>query len=596
MKKISDFTEKLLLDHPSEISPLSTDFFTTAYTTTTTTTTTQDREPVQTQLSNIPVQQEEDSRINRLNQIRAAYQTDAVLFSYQNSSFTHQNLMREALDILQDFEEGDPVRVNFWLNVALDCLRFLRLSRSEWCFFMSIKPDLQIRMQAEIRRAFGDDKVQNVPDSIIEEAVELIKLIESRLNESTPHPNQEELVNDGEPVQTFSQPEEERGGQGPHYVGEPEEQELVTSPSAFSSHAFIIHSFPTPPDAILTQTTTPQITHGMALQGFYPFQTCRTLPAPNSFGHSPFVCQDFSTRLEAIKGAIHPGYQHYQQGQAQATFTSSLELFTNHVTDTELKNFNYSPLEEPLAESLAIWLTKLGDSAEFANEKVRPYFCHRILSILQFAVKNEEFLESLTQELGEVIETCSDGALFLANQMEVLEKVKKVSDDGCLKVLKGTYAVELLKEFSIKKLVQLKSSGCKVDPGETHLRFQVELREVLQLPTSCTSMNFPSWAKIDEVDLIEAIDFVKSGSADVNAFADYLVSQKFWVKKIEKDYARERKKYLKGIRLEMKALDSQMGEISDQKYLTESTNLKQKYEKAIASWQKATTLDILKSI
>ena len=110
---------------------------------------------------------------------------------------------------------------------------------------------------------------------------------------------------------------------------------------------------------------------------------------------------------------------------------------------------------------------------------------------MQAESEDKNVYEGLLVRISDSIDACNDKPAWALNQMGVLERVLKARGNRvALKELgRRILNLEIVHEHAKAKCDSLKF----VDDVCVYLRFEIALREDLDLPVSSSSMHFPSY-------------------------------------------------------------------------------------------------------
>ncbi len=273
-----------------------------------------------------------------------------------------------------------------------------------------------------------------------------------------------------------------------------------------------------------------------------------------------------------------------------------LDAFKNAVSEErlDLKYLEIPSLieDEVVWPTFLEWLDKLQTAADFIKSSTRQLTAERVLSILQLAEENLSYRETASAILQEAATSCTDRATLPLCPLEIQKAIIETGDssiDHMLYVLKGAFAAELLFECAWEYL-QIKPA----DDVEVYLGLQVELKEEFHLPIGVRRMDHFKYSNMDNSDILSAKHKVYQRLNNHERYLAFLLAQKPWTQKIQKEFAEERASVLADSEQAMIQLDDQLfdGSLNSLEYETKAHEIKKQREAVEAQWLKTKTEQI----
>ncbi len=279
--------------------------------------------------------------------------------------------------------------------------------------------------------------------------------------------------------------------------------------------------------------------------------------------------------------------------------SNGLDAFKQATQDPSLKKLDTSFLNSSdhpgLSANVLQWLDKLRTAQEFKNEKTRPNFAAQVLSILQFAKNNPEYLETLKAQLVDVLSTCVDRATSPINYLE-LQKMVLESKDGSIenfmKLLKSGLALEVLDKFA-KEFMEQHSNA---DEVEVFLGLKVKLKDVLGLPT-LGNMNFYACSDLGDTDLVKAEALVRDAWDNMEMLTSYFLSQDVWIDKLKTAYRMDLDKHIEPVidKLEQLTKKEEAHQLTSEEYKKQMELLQTEHKRLEKKWLRTKTIELLKT-
>ena len=261
----------------------------------------------------------------------------------------------------------------------------------------------------------------------------------------------------------------------------------------------------------------------------------------------------------------------------------------------DLKQLEISKLREAeeLWPTISVWLGKLESSNDFRTMNTRAVTAERVLLVLKLAEENPKYRKFFYIVLHGASESCTDRATLPLCALEIQKAVIEAqagSVDQMLKVLKGAFAAELL-DGCAGEFMNMYGRSRGSDEIEVYLGFQVKLKAEFNLPIGVRNMGYFTYSKLQESDFAAARIKVHQGLQNQEKFIDFLVRQKTWVKKLEKDFASEKEAYVNPIKGELWQLEGRMtaGLVNSQQYDEQTRAISARLKIAEKNWLRAKT-------
>ncbi len=330
---------------------------------------------------------------------------------------------------------------------------------------------------------------------------------------------------------------------------------------------------------------------------------------PDTFGNLnlySFDCRDnFLTTLpDALLSRFGLGPQQGSHTQSSNIFnnntsapTNGLKAFQQATQDPSLKKLDLSFLESSeqpeLYGNVLQWLDKLKIAQEYKNEKTRSLFATQVLSILQLANNNPEYLEILKVQLIDVLSSCVDRAATAINYLELQKMVlesKNESIENVMKLLKSGLALEVLDKFAKEFMKQHPDA----DEIEVYLGLKMKLKDALGLPT-LGSMNFFGCSDLTDKDLLKAEALVRDAWKDMEMATAYFLSQEAWIDKLKTAYRIELDKHLEPVNDELEQLTEGEDKLTSENYKKKMDLLQAEHKRLEKEWLRTKTIELLKT-
>jgi len=277
---------------------------------------------------------------------------------------------------------------------------------------------------------------------------------------------------------------------------------------------------------------------------------------------------------------------------------NGFQQFKNAATESSLKNLdeNFFKSDPAVFQNILSWLDKLTTAKEFTDQKSRPYFAERVLSILQFAQTNPEYFETFKAFLIGALGSCVDRASLPLNYLELQKKIHESKDDSLenlIAIFKGGLALDQI-PFIASKFME---SHSEADEIEVHLGLQTKMKEIFNLPIALSSMNYFGCSHLKEKDLDEAEIQIKNALQDKEKAVNYLISNKIWEEKLKTLFREDLDTSLSGIQKELKKLNkkysSEKEKMLEQDFIKACADLKDKHVQLEKAWILDRTIEVV---
>jgi Leucine-rich repeat (LRR) protein len=213
----------------------------------------------------------------------------------------------------------------------------------------------------------------------------------------------------------------------------------------------------------------------------------------------------------------------------------------------------YKPLFTELSlhvqdkENFTTFLVELQMTQDFINPQTQGMVIFFVATVLNGICSHAEFQRQALAIMAEALNraetttSCGDRLALSFNEIEIqwlLYCDSEISDDQSLaKILIGAKRRDLLREFADTLIIEKKFG----DPVEVHLHLQLQLKDVLELPTFTQEMlqEISGPLGISAEDLNAAKNDVLAKTSSLEQKAQILASSAFWEKRIKKDHEKK---------------------------------------------------------
>mmetsp|Transcript_8380 Transcript_8380/g.15388 ORF Transcript_8380/g.15388 Transcript_8380/m.15388 type:complete len:963 (+) Transcript_8380:57-2945(+) len=159
------------------------------------------------------------------------------------------------------------------------------------------------------------------------------------------------------------------------------------------------------------------------------------------------------------------------------------------------KQVKFSRAEEHI---LLRFLSKLRGAKEFGITETRHALARRVTKVLE-RLNNAECQVEMFQRMADSLDACHDKPIWALNQLTLVGLISIARGDRSklFKLGRRVMHLQIVHKHVQKKIASLKC----VDDVCVYLRFEIELRETLELPVQATSMLFPNYIDISDAEL-----------------------------------------------------------------------------------------------
>jgi len=184
---------------------------------------------------------------------------------------------------------------------------------------------------------------------------------------------------------------------------------------------------------------------------------------------------------------------------------------------------------------LKLFLTKLKGAQEFRNPETRSSIAKRVVEALQTLVEDEESRTEMLIRMADSVDACADKPTHSLNQMTLISKIVKARGNrGALRELgRGVMNLDI-----VHKHVRMKINRMNlVDDVCIYLKFEIELKEDLNLPVSATAFLFPNYMRVEESELNYAREECEAVTEE--AFEAWLLTWPEWQRQLRHEAAQK---------------------------------------------------------
>jgi len=215
-------------------------------------------------------------------------------------------------------------------------------------------------------------------------------------------------------------------------------------------------------------------------------------------------------RVIKLQDMAHPNLAFFVDREMPDPFESIKEAVEFwYEEDEERAGYLIEMLEARIPEfyvsDLLLFLSKMRVTKEFFLEEVRPGLKNRVSEALTILAEDSSSREEVLIMISDSLNTCGDKIAWTLSQIAILSRVVKARGDGeALRQLgRGMMRLMIVHEHVRAKLDEIRHDS-RLDDVCVYLRFEIALRDELQLPVSAQAMLFPKYVKVFENDIDEA--------------------------------------------------------------------------------------------
>jgi len=146
-----------------------------------------------------------------------------------------------------------------------------------------------------------------------------------------------------------------------------------------------------------------------------------------------------------------------------------------------------------------LFLSKLRMAKEFNDENLKEGLAKRVLEALETIAADDYSRDEIIARMSDSIDACGDKPIWALNQITLISMIAKARGDreALRKVGLGVMRLEIVHEHVLKKIASLSF----VDDVCVYLRFEIALKEELDLPVSAQEMLFPRYIKVTDEEI-----------------------------------------------------------------------------------------------
>ncbi|GBG25413.1 Hypothetical Protein FCC1311_016312 [Hondaea fermentalgiana] len=243
---------------------------------------------------------------------------------------------------------------------------------------------------------------------------------------------------------------------------------------------------------------------------------------------------------ERLRGLAHPAlriFLSFQEPEPFANLADAVNFWWTALPDNVKRDMgDVKPngpstvlahgLENAINDSadlgaLTRFLHKLRSTKEFRVEALRPALAQRAWEALELIVDDELSRPQLLVQIASSIDTCGDMIVWALNQIVVWHHIAHARGDReALRAL-GIRIMRLgIVHEHAQRVAQRAAVATRAgEDVEVYLRFEIALREDLDLPVSATQMLYPSLVSVPEADFRDAKEAaLRASDADIQAW------------------------------------------------------------------------------
>lgn len=252
-------------------------------------------------------------------------------------------------------------------------------------------------------------------------------------------------------------------------------------------------------------------------------------------------------------------------------------------------------LNGPLWSQISAWIGILKISSDYSKLHTRAIVTARTLSILKLAEKNAEYRKSLVFAMKQASTTCADRATYWLGYCEIQKAILESGDQSIeqtIEIMKGAYALGLIEQYADEFI----ANHPLCDQIEVPLALMKKLKEEFKLPISIQEMSYFDYSKLGPHDIEAAKVAVRKKMQDRDAFVTFLIHEKAWTKKLEKDFNAEKRVDIASVRTEcedaMNILEERRMSMTNADYNNQSKALADRFNNAEWEWLKNKTEEL----
>ncbi|CAK9009910.1 E3 ubiquitin-protein ligase SspH1 (RING-type E3 ubiquitin transferase SspH1) (Salmonella secreted protein H1) (Secreted effector protein SspH1) [Durusdinium trenchii] len=226
------------------------------------------------------------------------------------------------------------------------------------------------------------------------------------------------------------------------------------------------------------------------------------------------------------------------------TLEEAVRFWSDKAVDPDgpsLEEFDYLVIDPYISQEnlrgVLLFLSKLRTSDEFANkdDEVQRSLAKRIVEVLELLAQDEYARDEIVARFVDAVDACGDKPIWALNQMTVLANIAHARGDreALRRIGLGIMRLDIVHDH-VRKAI---ASAAVVDDVCFYLKFEVELKDSLDLPVSATSFLFPDYVKVTD-DQLEAAREEALAITDED-LEDWLPSWTEWQRQLRHEVALE---------------------------------------------------------
>ncbi|CAK9112466.1 E3 ubiquitin-protein ligase SspH1 (RING-type E3 ubiquitin transferase SspH1) (Salmonella secreted protein H1) (Secreted effector protein SspH1) [Durusdinium trenchii] len=150
------------------------------------------------------------------------------------------------------------------------------------------------------------------------------------------------------------------------------------------------------------------------------------------------------------------------------------------------------------------FLTRLMQSQEFLEPALRPGLQKRVKEVLQ-TISDPAVCEEMVIRMIDSLDTCNDKPIFALGQMNVVAEIARARGDAAAVRALGRRIMRLnIVHEHVERLIKKFGGHSRTDDVCVYLRFEIALREPLDLPVSSSAMIYHSYVNVKEEHIAAA--------------------------------------------------------------------------------------------
>ena len=191
-------------------------------------------------------------------------------------------------------------------------------------------------------------------------------------------------------------------------------------------------------------------------------------------------------------------------------------------------------------ENFSRLLTRLQESREFVNCRMRPVLVRRVTSLLDQLSGDSALRATCFAIATEQNATCGDRVALAFDEMEVAALLagaegSNANQNELLKLGIGLFKLDVLQKIACETSALLQTE----EELEVHLALRSKLGDALGLPTRTTDMLYIASSELDASDFDRALQTVLDAMQDRSGITDFLAAWAPWQRHVQVAYLAE---------------------------------------------------------